>query len=296
MIYIDSINKIVNKKYNTDKGWLYLVDLIRERFPYLQINEENLVNLQIVPLSEEKFKETGFVGEYVASKNQLRILEKVSDFDVIFTEEEILETFLHELVHALTSKYLPEEDMILEGFNMRRVSDKTSSFFIGLNEGVTQFIVNYLLNKKSNAYSFETQIASQLSLVLGMEELISSYFKNNIESLMQKIESIDKLFDFRKFIMDLYAMHLVLRGVVSNDDRSRATNIEKSMLDLYLKTSRENDQQFWESIITVEMAEDIVNPREIVQYGVKWDINEMGFSGISEVKEIASSVLDWRKR
>ena len=224
------------------------------------------------------------------------VFRLTNGLNVSFAEDEILETFLHELVHAITSRLLVNEDMVLEGFNIRRISDKTSSFFLGLNEGLTQFIVNSLLNKKSDAYPFETQIVSQLSLIIGEEQLISAYSKNDVESLMEEIVKVDSRFDFRQFIIDLYAMHLVLKGVAHNDDKSRATNLEKSMLDLYLKTSRKSDPQFYESIITVDMAEEIVNPTSLAQYGVRWDVDEVGFKGISEVKEIANNSLEWRKR
>lgn len=296
MINIKSINNIVNKKFNTDKGWLYLVDLIKERYPYFNINEENLASLKIVPLSQEEFRETGFVGEYVASKNEIRILEEITDYDITLTEEEILETFLHELIHALTSKILKEQDLILEGFNQRRISDKLSSFFLALSEGVTQFITNDLLERKSDAYPFEAQIAYQLSMITSKENLISWYSNNDVESLLNELNRIDINFDVRKFIIDLYAMHLVLKGVVANDDERRATNIENSMLDMYLQTEGVQDKEFFDSLITAEMAEDIINPQELQQYGVIQNINDFGFKDIDEVKLKASEVLDWRGR
>ena len=37
-----NIDEIVNRYFNTDKGYLFLVDLVRQKCPTLKINEDNL--------------------------------------------------------------------------------------------------------------------------------------------------------------------------------------------------------------------------------------------------------------
>ena len=45
-----NIDTIINRHFNTDKGFNYLVDFIKIKFPNLSINEENLKTLKIIKM------------------------------------------------------------------------------------------------------------------------------------------------------------------------------------------------------------------------------------------------------
>ena len=65
------INEIINKKYNTNKGYLYLIELINKRFPTFHIDYEKLENLVIKEMDFSYFEENGVVAEYRVKNNEI---------------------------------------------------------------------------------------------------------------------------------------------------------------------------------------------------------------------------------
>ena len=296
---MDYINELINKKFNTDKGFYYFIDLIKEKYPYFKINEANLETLIVEEIPEEDFLKHGSFGIYYAKTNTLKILKNISKFNINITEDELIETFLHELIHVLTSYVLLEEDKILEGINYRRISDKASSFFLAINEGITQYIVNDLLNlKNSDAYIFETHIAKQLSLIIGKEKLLTCYSNNDFEGFIKALQAIDREFDVRKFVLDTYSEYLVLINAFASgdklEDKRRVAIIEDNLLELYLKTSREYDQEFLDSLFTYEEADRIINFEESVEYYGRQDISNYGLMDAGSTKDRFSKMLEER--
>lgn len=291
------INEIINRKFNTTRGYMYFVDRIIEKYPSFKINEENLKTLSIVEMSNEYFNQTGFVGEYVAKRNEIKILVKSPVAIYELTDDEIIETFLHELIHALTTYIREEIDQILEGINLRRLSDSVSSFFLGLNEGITQYIVNDLLEIKSDAYPYETNLVEKLELIIGKDNLLKYYSNNDISSLENSIKNIDPLFNFQKLIFDIYCMHLIvsLQNYEYKDVETyiRGTNIEQLLLNLYLSTNREFDDEYFSLCMNSEKIAKIVNPEKLRDYlGFKnLNIEEIGFTNIDDVFSEAKEKL-----
>lgn len=293
---MDYINSLINKYFNTTNGINYLVQLIKEKYPNFKINEDNLKNLKIVEIPEEEFLEHHRVGIYKAKKNEISILTKVTKFDYNITEEEILETFLHELIHCLTSYLKVEDDLILEGINFRKISDNNCSFFVAINEGITQLIVNDILKRNSDAYVFETHIAGQLSCIIGKEKLIECYSGNKFETIVNELENIDKEFDVQKFIIDVYAEYLILINAVNNgieeSDKTRVASIEDRLLELYLKTNREYDDLFFDSLMSNEEAESIINFEESVNIYGRQDISKYGLGNVGGAKEKFKKLIE----
>lgn len=282
------INEIINRKYNTTKGYLYFIDLIKEKYPTFKINEDNLKNLSIVEMDLEYFKQTGYVGVYFAEENEIRILNNMEGLNCEFSEDELIDTFLHEFVHALTSKVL--DDIILEGINQRMKETGASSYFFALNEGITQFIVNDLLEAKSDAYPFETHLAEQLAIILDKDKLIELYSNNETFKLLDTLKSINPEFDEREFIINIAATSKILQGEFINGedllDKTRGTLIEEKLINLYLLSEKTRDSEFKEVLIDEEIAKQILIESIAYAKNKNLTIEDVGFMDIEKVKEI----------
>ena len=245
------INEIINRRYNTDKGYLYLIDLLKEKYPNFNISEENLNKLSIEEVSKEMFLETSFVGIYTAKDNKIRIFTNY-DIDgneiipgIEITEEELINTFLHELIHCVSSKV--DGEMIYEGFNMR--VDGQSSYFLGINEGITQMITDDILGYQSDAYVFQTIIARQLGEIVGKDNLVKAYSNNDIMMFEDLVMSKDFNFNFKDFIINNFYFNLILNGHLFNNAEMIGTNIQEQLLllgkdkinDLVLNSNRINE-------------------------------------------------------
>lgn len=280
------INDIINKKFNTTEGIYYFVNKIKEKYPSFNINEDNLKNLLIEEMPLETFEKTGFVGVYYARLNKIALLTNLDNLDYKFTEEELLETFLHELIHTLTSKI--EDNIIIEGLNQRMLDTNTNSYFLAINEGITQYIVNDLLGSKSDAYPFETTIAEQLSVIIGKEKLIELYTTNNLEGFINSLKTIDPELDERSFVINIAAVSLILNDYLDLDQsieaEMRVTNIQKQLIELYNKSNCNKDLEFNEIVFDSSKASEILNQSMLKAKNPNLTIDEVGFKGIDELK------------
>ena len=237
------INNIINKKYNTDRGYLYFIDLLLEKYPDFQINYDNLNKLEISSITKSVFLESGFSGVYTFDDNKIRLFNNTDENgkeifkDITISDDELINAFLHELIHAITSK--EKDGIIYEGFNMRH--NGQSSYFLGINEGVTQMITDDLLGEESDAYIFQTIFVRQLAEIIGKEKLVSMYSKNDIDSLADAISSIDKNFDFRGLVVDTYLFNLINSGYNIQGSEKIGTKIQESLISLNKTASKEND-------------------------------------------------------
>lgn len=237
------INNIINKKYNTDRGYLYFIDLLLEKYPDFQINYDNLNKLEISSITKSVFLESGFSGVYTFQDNKIRIFNNIDENgkeifkDITISDDELINAFLHELIHAITSK--ENDGIIYEGFNMRH--NGQSSYFLSINEGVTQMITDDLLGEESDAYIFQTIFVRQLAEIIGKEKLVSMYSKNDIDSLADAISSIDKNFDFRGLVVDTYLFNLINSGYNIQGSEKIGTKIQESLISLNKTVSKEND-------------------------------------------------------
>ncbi|MBR3199509.1 MAG: hypothetical protein IKG27_05810 [Bacilli bacterium] len=243
---MDKINEIINRVFRTNEGYKYILNLISKRYPTLKINEENLKKIDIEKMDLEYHLKTSFFGEYVAERNTIKIYfgdknEKISDM-------EIIETFTHELIHLLTSTY-DKDGTLLQGFNMRD-KEKGDSFFIGINEGITQMMTEEVLDiTNSTAYPFHTNIARKLSIIIGEEELIQAYSKHDIDAFVAKLFEIDNNLDVRSFIIKSYFLHLVTMGYDISDAIGLGTEIEDLLNNLYINSKKENDEEYFKLLI-----------------------------------------------
>ena len=68
-----NIDEIVNRYFNTDKGYLFLVDLVRQKCPTLKINEDNLKSLKVETMDVSYHRKTYQSGVYTARDNTIKI-------------------------------------------------------------------------------------------------------------------------------------------------------------------------------------------------------------------------------
>lgn len=262
--FIININQIINKKFNTDKGVLYLIELLQKEFPTLKMNLDVLPKLNVVEMPKEYYEQTGFVAEFVYERSEIKLLTNLEGNERL-NENEILKSFLHELIHAVTSK--ADENFIYEGINIRDRETKQSSFFLGLNEGITQYIVNKVLGEQNDAYPYETTIATQLVAIIGEDDLMRSYSENSYEQLQQSIKSkcLDYSdFDFRVFIQSIYNISgYIFGGIALGYNPLEFGNCIKTIQDITIKwyNSLENIGsglfKFEETILTKEKVSQI---------------------------------------
>ena len=178
------------------------------------------------------FLESAFVGIYTVKDNTIRIFTNYdSDGNVIIpgieiSDDELINTFLHEFIHCISSKI--DNEIVYEGFNMRM--DGQSSYFLGINEGITQMITDDLLGYQSDAYVLQTIFARQLGEIVGKDSLVKTYSNNDIGMFEDLVMGIDNNFNFKEFIVNTYYFNLINCGYLFNNSEKIGTNIQEQLL------------------------------------------------------------------
>jgi len=272
-------NELINTYYKTDKGYLYLVDLIKLKFPALKINEEVLKTLKIDIMGKEEFKKTGFTGIYVASGNTIRIFlnkdlngNKIVNYDL--KDVEIINTFLHELIHALTSK-IDLDGNCFEGLNIRKVNGE-NSYLLPFNEGITQMIADDIMEYESDAYPFYVNFARQIANVIGKDNLLYAYSSNNPNVLVDEIGKYSKEFNTFKFIEKIYYFDLICRGYMQDGGYNLGSSIQQDLINLHKNTNKE---------INRDLLFDVNKIKKYMEY-IPFsysEIDDLGFGNIEEI-------------
>jgi hypothetical protein len=272
-------NELINTYYKTDKGYLYLVDLIKLKFPTLKINEEVLKTLKIDVMGKEEFLKTGFTGIYVANENTIRIFlnkdsngNKIVDYD--FTDVEIINTFLHELIHALTSK-VDANGNCIEGLNMR-TADGENSFLLPFNEGITQMIADDIMEYESDAYPFFVNFARQIANVIGKDNLLYAYSSNDPNVLVDEIGKYSKEFNTFKFIEKIYYFDLICRGYMQDGGYNLGSSIQQDLINLHKNTNTQINQDL---LLDVNKIKKYM---EYIPFSYS-EIDDLGFGNIEEI-------------
>ncbi len=287
------INDIINKHFNTDKGYLFLVEMIKENNSTLKINESNLSNLKIETMSREEFASTGFAGIYIAKDNTIKVFtnydlngEKIFPDEVIkdyLSDETLINTFAHELIHAMTSK-TDAYDNVTEGINIRRANGQ-NSFFLAINEGITQMITDDLFGKESDAYPFETNFARQLSLIIGKDKLLEIYSSNNPQLLLDAINSIGSDVDALDLLSSMYTFYCLENGFMINDGKNYGDKIQSQLVELYKASGLELDDEFRSLVLDEEKVNKYMSymPNQFES------MSDLGFENINEIKASINS-------
>lgn len=269
-----NINDIIKSHFGVDKDYTYLIDIIKDKYKTFKINEDNLKNLIIEAMSKEEFFRTGFVGIYQIEKNRIGIFtnkdqngNKIVDANI--SNEELLDTFLHELIHALTSK-IDENGNILEGINIRQ--NGSNSILLALNEGITQMISDDILGSFSDAYPFLKTFASQLSILIGKDNLIKYYSNNDIEGLVSTIDQIaGKGFTFN-LINKINAFNLVTQNILEDGGAFIGDSIQNDLLMLRDKLNMKQNEEFNNLIIDSKKAKELSS-----MLPINMSIEKLGF-------------------
>ena len=246
------IDEIIKRRYGDFNS---LINMIKKRFPCLKINEENTETLLIEDMSLEQFQRTGFVGIYEDNKNRIGIFtNKRNDgskvFDVEITEEELINTLVHELIHASTTRK-GEDGLVYQGINIRQ--GKEDSILVALNEGITQMITDDVLNEESDAYPFLKCFAKQLGCIIGKEKLYEYYSTNNINGLVNEINSIYGEDIATELIYEIYLFSKVESGLINDNGSFLGDTIQSQLIELY-KRSGSKDESFHNLVIDNQKA------------------------------------------
>lgn len=277
------IDNIINEYFQTDRGYLYLVDLIKNKFPSLKINEENLNDLKITIMEKEEFLKTGFVGIYNALNNSISVFTNRNEqgemiYELNLDNEYIINTFLHELIHALTTT-INEDNSVIEGINIR-LENGTNSFFLALNEGITQMITDDIMGHESDAYPFETNFARQIAFILGKDKLLEIYSSNNPNLLLSAIDDLNSV-DAFSLIQKMFYFHLVTKGIMLDNNYNLGTIIQSDLIKLYRASKLTADEEYAMLLL------DIDKVKEYLEYipACNLDADSLGFRGINDLKK-----------
>ena len=69
-----NINDIINKKYNTALGINYFHELLKNKYPTMKINENNIETLKVEEITQKEFLQHGYTGICYAKDNTIKIL------------------------------------------------------------------------------------------------------------------------------------------------------------------------------------------------------------------------------
>lgn len=285
------VNQLFNECFNTTNGYFYFVDLLKKEFPYLNINEANLKTLKFTQMTESEFQETMSHGIYFARDNSIKLYT-----GKFVNPESLIETIIHELVHAITSKIV--NDLIIEGYNFR--TKNGPSLFVYLNEGITQYIVNKILRNKTDAYPFEVTIVEQLIALGNEKSLLEGYFQMDYKVLLNYLQNLDESLNVAGFVNKTYYGFKFFYSSIFNDfylaniarkefykyseskDNDIFYVIQEDLLRIYNKSNKKIDN-FSELMLDSKLAESNINPPETPPDKIL-DINICGFSNIDELK------------
>ena len=271
-----NINEIINQEYGTDKGFLFLIDLIRVKMPYFEINEDNLRTLIVEDMSIDQFIRTGFTGIYQEGRNRIGIFTNMDENgnpyyeDVQLSNEDLINTCLHEIIHATTTEMGPE-GIVLQGINLRQ--DNQDSFFIALNEGITQMITDDLLEVESDAYPFLKNFARQIGCIIGKEKLIEMYSKHDCQGIISALDNAYGKEIGLTLIQEIYYFDQIQKGNMVDGGYFLGDKIQQQLIELHDMTGKVDDG-FDDLIITNEKANEYVS----MLPGRFESIEKLGFS------------------
>ena len=277
-----NIEQLINKKFNTDKGVLYFIELLHKEFPTLKMNLEVLPKLNVVEMSEEYYQQTGFVAEFVYDRSEIKLLTKSEGTDRL-TEDEILKSFFHELVHAVSSK--SDEKYIYEGLNIRDKNTKENSPLLGLNEGITQYIVNKVLGEQKDVYPYQTLFAAQLATIIGDDNLMECYSNNSNVQLQEILSNSVSCFSPEDFGRYVQLINIIPGFFDETFYRCELGLCLKMIQDITIKWYNSSEktentiQNFEDLILTSEKAKEI----QIISL-MPYDI--FGLEALDELEEI----------
>lgn len=174
------------------------------------------------------------------------------------------------------------------------------SLFVYINEGITQYIANKIMRKRSDAYPFEVKIIEQLVALGNEKDLIKGYFETDYNLLIKYLQNLDNNFQVAKFINKTFYGFKYLYSYIYNDfymadfskrefykhceshDEDVFYSIQKDLLNIYNNTDNKIDN-FSELMLDATIAQSNINPPETPLDKVL-DINLCGFSRIDELK------------
>ncbi|HOZ54020.1 MAG TPA: hypothetical protein PKY25_01650 [Bacilli bacterium] len=241
------VNNIINKKYNTNKGYLYLLDLLKIRFPNFNINFDNLKEIKFEVMNDEYANRTQRCAEYRFGTNTLLINPIMIEKNQKEQKDDLfLNSFLHELIHCVTSKKEVINNKyvyIVEGVNLRS-ENNDDSLFLGINEGLTQYITNQTLGMEDISYRLDVRVVEQLVSILGENYLIECYSNNKYNELGKELGN--------KFLNDSYLGHYAVLGLIEPAMMTGLlTRLQNSLVELYNMRDC-TDTKFYESVFDIE--------------------------------------------
>lgn len=112
-------------------------------------------------------------------------------------------TINHELLHMSSSYYDKENGITYSGFVQ---SHGKRNIGLGITEGYTEYLVKKHFDAEgsvSNAYAYESKIASIIEKTIGEDKMLSLYLNANLYGLLEELAKYTSMHDAYMFIMNL---------------------------------------------------------------------------------------------
>lgn len=291
------VDNLFNNYFNTNQGYMHIANLLKQEFPSINMDFSNLENLEFIEMSEKEYKESQSHGIYFAKGNKILIYK-----DKTLNDENLVETLIHEMIHAITSKVI--ENLIIEGFNFR--DNGESSVFLYLNEGLTQYIANRIMKKRSDAYLLESKFIEQLLSLGNANELIQGFFNMDYMSLINYLQKTDNDLDVHNFVNKIYYAfkyfysyifcNFYEAGFYQNEFYKISSNnlhdvfyiLQEEFLNLY-KKSINQPNNFKDLMLNESEVDMLLNPPGISEEQ-RLDINLCGFRDIDKLRNFDRKV------
>lgn len=182
------IVSIINFYKNNISNYL---NLFHQKFPNIDISSRN----ELIEKLEIKSKNMKNKMEYNIKENTIYI-----NSNILIVDEH---SFVHELIHMLSSN----------GKNITGIAEKG---FIQLNEGITEFLTNYLIINTTDNFSYinETIVANLFISIMG-EKLLNYYFNNDTLGF---VTDIINYVDSNKLIELLNEMNVNYMDISKNSE------------------------------------------------------------------------------
>ena len=141
----------------------------------------------------------------------------------------------HELFHMASRAYNKKAKITYSGFGQVSIKFGINNLFSvteignGLTEGYTEVLTHRYFDDNHdliNAYSFETNIAELLELIIGREKMTSLYLRGQLQDLIKELKQYATEEEIMKFITRLDLIH-------SYHPIRKKMMIKESIFDIY---------------------------------------------------------------
>ena len=160
-------DELINRSGDNSEYISYMRKPIKDNLDFLQHDEllSTIDDLQIIEADESSFANPDIIGKYEILDNKITVRDNLSD-------SEKYDTIVHELFHYLSRSGISEANDMNDGY----LGD-------GLNEGITQELVNEYFSRNDDIYPIGVAYTKALAEIVGKDLILDAYFHGDLNIL-----------------------------------------------------------------------------------------------------------------